>query len=233
MGELVIGRRLSIYRTKTMVALRDFGIKHTLRRILEEVLLGRFYLSRQFIIYDKQLTELDRLRLQNPDLEFSFISENSYEIIQQIEELSGFPREIVSKKLMDGSECLVARDNNKLVGFNLVSYGNVHIPSLDLHLMLAGSEAWSEQITISLPYRRSGVASDLRHIMFHHLSNKEYTKLTGGYVPFNQGSGMLAKELGFVEREKVTFVKILKWKKYSVQRLSGSHRAVMQSPPSS
>jgi len=56
--------------------------------------------------------------------------------------------------------------------------------------------------------------------MFHHLGKKGYTKLIGGYLPSNVRSGMLAKKLGFAEREKVTFVKILKWKKYSMERLS-------------
>jgi len=163
--------------------------------------------------------DLDNLNLRNPHLEFSFISEDSHEILQQIEELNGISQDFVTKKLVDGGECLVATDTARLAGFNLVSYGDIYMHYLERNLMLSNSEVWSEQIFASQPYRQAGVATDLRHIMFHHLAKKGYTKLIGGYLPYNVGAGILAKNLGFVEKEKVTLVKIFGWKKYLVHRL--------------
>ena len=215
----MIRRKLSLYVTKTKVALRDSGVKHTLRRILEETLLGKLYLSRQFIVYEKQLTELDPVRLGNPNLSFSFVSLDNQDILEQMEKLSGWPQDLVATRLADSGECLVAVDNNGLAGFNLVGYGNIYIHYLDRHLTLSDSEAWSYQIFVSPPYRRSGVATDLRHIMFRHLASKGYTKLLGGYLSSNVKAGMLAESLGFVEREKVTLVKMLNWKRYRVQSL--------------
>ena len=202
-----------------MVSLRDLGVKHMLRRILEETMLRHLFLTRQFIIYEKQLVDLDNLNLRNPHLEFSFISEDSHEILQQIEELNGISQDFVTKKLVDGGECLVATDTARLAGFNLVSYGDIYMHYLERNLMLSNSEVWSEQIFASQPYRQAGVATDLRHIMFHHLAKKGYTKLIGGYLPYNVGAGILAKNLAFVEKEKVTLVKIFGWKKYLVHRL--------------
>ena len=75
-----------------MVALRDLGIKHMLRRVMEEALLRHLFLTRQYILYEKQLTELDSITLRNPQLQFTFISDDSYEILQQIEELSGLSK---------------------------------------------------------------------------------------------------------------------------------------------
>lgn len=226
-------RKLVLYRNKTRASLRSYGIKHTLRRVLEDALLRHFFLFGRFVVYEKQLTDLGRLCLRNPELEFSFIREDSHEDLRQIEELSGLPRELVSEKLMEGSECLVARKGDQLVGFNLIYFGSADIRCIEKHLTLLESEAWSERIHVSALYIRSGVATDLRHIVFHHLARKGYTKLIGGYEPFNVRSGMLAKRLGFVETQKVTCIRILGWKKYYVQCLfqqSGMKKGASSGP---
>lgn len=215
----MIRQKLSLYWRKATVALRDLGIKHMLRRVMEEALLRHLFLTRQYILYEKQLTELDSVQLRNPQLNFSFISADSHKILHQIEELSGLSQEMVSEMLIDGGECLVAMDDDNLAGFNLISYGDIYIHYLERNLMLSESEVWSEQIFVSLPYRETGVATDLRQIMFHHLADKGYTKLIGGYLPYNVSAGMLAKSLGFIEKEKVTLVKIFGWKKYFVRKL--------------
>jgi hypothetical protein len=211
-------KQLTLYWIKARVALRDLGAFHLVRRSLEESLLKHLFFVRQFIIYEKQLTDLDDINLSNPDFEFSFISLANDDILRQIEEQSGLSREMVSEMLKDGSECLVAMDGETLAGYNLVSYGTVNVHYLERHMKLSKSEAWSDQIFTALPYRRSGVAIDLRQIMFHHLGMKGYTKFIGGYLPYNTRPGMLARKLGFIEKEKVTLVKIFRQKIYRVHK---------------
>lgn len=216
----MILRKISLYKTKAAVSLRDFGIRHTLLGIFEYALLNKVFLFRQYIIYEKQLSQLDHPGLRNLNLEFLFISPDDKELLDQIEQLSGLSRELVSEKIINGGECIVAADNGRLAGFNLVSTGKAHLRHLDGYLSLSKSEAWSEQITVSPQLRQSGLATDMRHLMFDRLAKKGYAKLLGGYAPFNVKSGLLAKKLGFIEREKVTLVKILKWKKFFIKKLS-------------
>ena len=132
-----------------MVSLRNLGVKHTTWRILEETILKRLFLFRNFVIYDKDLTKLNRVRLQNPKVQYSFVSEDEPDILGEIEEISGFPRDQIVERLRTGSDCLVAIDGDKVVGFNLVSFGNIYITgetySTDFHMQdpyqasLAGS----------------------------------------------------------------------------------------------
>ena len=212
-------QKLALYRTKSRVALRDLGVRHLIQRALEESLLRHIVLRRQFIIYAKQLADLDDFTLRNPHLQFRFLAASDSDVLRQIEEQSGFSQEAVSKMLAGGSECLVATDNGALAGYNLVSYGSADVHYLERQMPLSESEAWSDQIFASLPYRRSGVAGDLRQMMFRHLSKKGYTTLTGGYLPYNTRAGELARSLGFAEREKVILLKVLGWRRYFVRKL--------------
>jgi L-amino acid N-acyltransferase YncA len=216
----MIRRNIQLYKRRIAVSLRDFGFKHTLLRIIGDTFLSHFFLIRKYIIYEKQLSGLDSLKLRNPHLEFSFISVHDNKTLDQIENLSALPREMVFEKISKNGECVVAKDDGRLVGFNLVSTGNAHVRYLDSYLHLSESEAWSEQITVHPRFRQSGLATDLRHLMFDSLIKRGYTKLIGGYVPFNVKSGLLAKKLGFIEREKVTLVKIFNRKKLYRQTLS-------------
>jgi len=218
----VIRRKISLYYIKFGVAVRDFGLKHALLRILQDGLFGKFFLCRQYIIYEKQLVPSDPPKLRNSQLEFSFASSDDNRVMEQIEKLSGLSREMVSEKIKNGGECVVARNNGSLAGFNLVSIGKAYMRYLEGYINLAESEAWSEQITVAPEHRQGGLATDIRYLMFDRLVKRGYEKLIGGYVPFNVKSGLLAKKLGFVEREKVTLVRILMWKKLYVQKLSAN-----------
>ena len=169
-------------------------------------------------------------KLNNPHFEFSFLSSNDNGLAEQIEKLSGISRDLVLEKVRNGGECIIARNSDGLAGFNLISTGDrVHILYLDAFLSLSKSEVWGEQITVLPQYRRSGVATDIRYKLFERLLKRGYTKLIGGDVPFNKKSGLLAKKLGFVEREKGTLVRILMWKKLYSQKLSPSPSGLLLS----
>jgi RimJ/RimL family protein N-acetyltransferase len=216
----MIRRKISLLKTRIVVATRDFGIKHTILRMLQDGLLSKFFLFRQYIIYEKQLPKENLPELRNPHLEFSFISPDDNETLEKIEQLSGLSHNMVAEKIRNGGECVVARDDGKLAGFNLASIGKAHVRYLDAYLDLSQKEAWSEQITVAPEFRQGGLATDIRHKMFERLVSRGYEKLIGGYVPFNQKSAGLAKKLGFIEKEKFTLIRIIIWKKLYSQKMS-------------
>jgi len=212
-------RKIAIYRTKAKVSIRDFGVFHTLVRGVSDILFGRIFLFRRYIIYENQFSQSANYELRNPDIEFSFVSADDSGLIIQIEELSGMSREFITEKINRGGYCIVAKNKDSLVGFNLVSVGRTLIRYLDVFVNLADTEFWGEQITVSPEYRRSGLASDIKHRLYTYLIEKGYKKNIGGYVPFNVKSGLLGKKLGFVETEKITMLKIFGWKKIYRQSL--------------
>jgi RimJ/RimL family protein N-acetyltransferase len=212
-------RKISIFIKRIKVSIRDFGVKHTISRGILDVILGKIVLFRKYIIYEKDLPPSSAPELRNPDIQFSFLSANDKELIEKIEDLSAISRELITERISGGGYCIVAKNKNNVVGFNLVSVGRSRIRFLDVFLNLADTEAWSEQITVSLEYRRGGLASDLRHLMFSHLADRGFSKLIGGYVPFNVKSGLLAKKLGFVETERITLLRIFGWEKIYRQSL--------------
>ncbi len=82
-------RKLSLYKRKMTVSVRDFGIKRTLLRILEDVILLKQFMRRTYIIYESGLDNVSYPELRNPDLEFSFIPPDDHETMKQVEALSG------------------------------------------------------------------------------------------------------------------------------------------------
>lgn len=212
-------RKLQLYKRKVIVSLGNLGVKYTIWRILEETMFKKLFLFRSFVIYDKDLTKLNNVRLKNPKLKFLFIFEDNSEILDKLEEISGFSRDLIMERLKTGSDCLVAMEGDKVVGFNMVSFGNIYIHYLEQYMNLLESETWNEQISISNQYRYKGVASDLRDVMFEHLKEKGYTRCIGGTLKINVKARMLARRTGFIEREKVTFIRVLKRKKYYSQKL--------------
>lgn len=216
----MVQNKISFLKTRISVSLRDFGVKHTLLRMFTDGVLGKFFTLRKYIIYEKSLSQLGAIKLRNPDVKFLFISPDDDELLLQIQELSALSAEMVKERIKKNGECIVAIDKGKIAGFNLVSIGRIHVRYVDGYLNLSASEAWSEQITVAPEYRQSGLATDLRNMMFDRLAKRGYTSLFGGYVPFNVKSGNLAKKLGFIEREKVTLLKILAWKKLIRQLLT-------------
>jgi len=211
---------VSVHLTKVSVSLRDLGLRHTLKRITEDILFRKLFLFRNYFIVEKQLDGAGQVELRNPQLDFKFIHADDSEILKQIQLLSGLTRGLVLKLLNNGGECVVAIDNGNMVGFNLVSTGQVYLRYLCGHVSLSNKQAWSEQTAIKPSYRRTGVSSDLRHIMFDHLARKGYSQVIGGYVPANKNAALVDKKLGYVVREKVTLYKVLWWRKYLVKRLS-------------
>ena len=215
----MIWRTISFNINRARVSIRDFGVMHTcMRGVLGP--LSLLFQRREYVIYVKDLRGVQKADLRNPGVEFTFLSPQDATTLEQIEKLSGLSRDMVRDRVAADGECVVARSEGAVVGFNLVSTGVATIRYLNMKFPLTDTEAWSDQITVAPAFRRGGLASDLRNLMFQRLIDRGYASLIGGYVPFNTKSGALAKKLGFVETEKITLVEILKRKKLSRNVLS-------------
>ena len=105
-------------------------------------------------------------------------------------------------------------EDDKLAGFNLVSFGRVYIPLIMQSYKLSDTEAWSEQITVGRAYRRMGLGYELRRRIFIELKKRKMEKLCGGTLRHNTASRGLARRMGFKEITEVRFTRFLNSKKW-------------------
>jgi RimJ/RimL family protein N-acetyltransferase len=111
-------------------------------------------------------------------------------------------------------------DKEKVIGFNLISFGEVYIPLLKLRRALKDDEAWSEQIYIHKDFRRMHLASDLRYCVFEELKKRKIKTLYGSAWVSNEASLNLARKLGFANLMDIHFTRYLIFKTWKYIKLN-------------
>lgn len=111
-------------------------------------------------------------------------------------------------KLAKGSLCLVALDGNRVAGFNVISFGSIYIPLLNMTRSFREGEAWSEHIGVHKDYRKMGLASQLRYRILAELKLRGIKRLYGGALRSNIASLKLARRIGFKEFADVYYRRI-------------------------
>ena len=178
--------------------MRDHGLGVTLRKSV--AWLFRFvYRSAKYRIYRIDLGTLEPTVFGKEDLEYRFIEPTESLLIGQVEGLEEWLSGSVEQKLLRGSLCLVAIDSVTVAGFNLISFGQVHIPLIEDVRRFPAGTAWSEQITVRPEYRGRGIASKLRYKIFAELKSRGITRFYGGALALNTASLRLAQKVGFRE----------------------------------
>ena len=104
--------------------------------------------------------------------------------------------------------CLVDLDNNKVAGFNLITFGKIYIPLINLTKTFNSYQAWSEHIAVRKDYRKKGLATQLRYRIFAELKQMNIKRLYGGTLISNIPALKLARKLGFKEFVEVDYLKL-------------------------
>ncbi len=189
----------------------DYGFGTFLEKIFEYI-LSPLYLHRVYRLYCVDL-ENDNIQSNSIDnIRFKLVDQKDLDMIKQIEDMEEWLKDKVEKKLYSNGLCLVALDNKKVAGFNLISFGDVFIPLIKQKRTFKKDEAWSEQITVHKDYRRSGIASALRYNAFSQLKKAGIKKFFGGTLVSNIASLELARRVGFRELKDIQFIRILGYK---------------------
>jgi len=208
---------LTLYIKKIKRNLNDYGISQTAKKIIL-FLLKNIYLKRSYYIYRLDLRLDFCPELPPAGILFKIISKNDVQIIKQIENTEEWLYGRFPSCLEHGL-CIVALDDNKVVGFNLINFNETFMPLINITKRLRANQAWSEQITIKKDYRKQGLAMSLRHYVFTELRKRGICKLYGGTLVANIPSIKLAQRLGFLFITSVQYLKIFDREYHTYRRI--------------
>jgi hypothetical protein len=215
-GFACIVMKIDIIIKKVRRNLNDFGVCGLLSKGLQ-YLLKSFYVQRTFRVYRIDLSTEQFPENVPEGVLLRLIDTEDTDAISQIENMEEWLYGKVLGKLSHGL-CVVAFDGTRVIGFNLVVFGDAFIPLLNLHKHLRPHQAWSEQITVLKTYRKQELASALRYRVFSELQKRGIQTFYGGTLTTNIPSQKLATKVGFQFITDVQYIKILNrerriWKK--------------------
>lgn len=197
---------------------RDSGLRITASKISRQ-LVSFAYESQIYKIYRIHLDEHTEKQYDNRGFTFSLLHPEEIDLIQQIEDMEDWLRGKITEKFRSGSICLLAKENNRVAGFNLVSFGDVYMPLVKVERRFHPNEAWSEQITVSKDFRGRGLATLLRYHTFDELKRRGIKRLYGGTLPSNTANLKLSRKVGFKEIADIHYVKKLNTESWTFVRV--------------
>jgi GNAT superfamily N-acetyltransferase len=153
------------------------------------------------------------------DLTFRLLTADDRDIIRKIEADHEWFRGQLADKIRAGGLCLVALDGSKLAGFNLIGFGRVYIPLLNMHRVFHKKDAWSEHIAVDKDLRQKGCGAQLRYRIFEELRKRGYRRLYGGTLASNTASLRLASKVGFRQTVDIHYVRILGRERWQYRRV--------------
>ena len=207
--------------------LRDWGARVALGKVCAKA-LSPVCLRRVYRVYRIDLQTWPPREPLASGLQYRLVTREDAGLIEAIEDMEEWLEGALEQRLQNGSTCLVAIDGARLAGFNLTSFGQVHVPLLERTWTFRPDHAWSEQITVAHSHRRRGIACELRHRMFAELRARGIKRFYGGTLSANEGSLRLARKVGFSEILDVHYRKILGSRRYVCCRVLSIGRRLTQ-----
>lgn len=198
--------------------LNDYGFSIAMKKGMA-FLVKPFYENKTYRVYVKQIDGLKKNSVNSNSFRFMLISPDNTEIIRQIEEMEEWLGGQVLNLLKTRYICMVAMDDGKLAGFNLVAFQEGELPLIEYRKKLRKHEAWSEQISVHPDYRGKGLGTSLREHVFDELYNRGITKFYGGAQRNNIASLKVAQKSGFRNIADIQYVKVLHRKQHNFKRI--------------
>jgi hypothetical protein len=194
-----------------------FGIlfKKTIAGILSPVFENRVYR-----IYGIDLDNFNVKRANKNRFTYKLLKISDTNLISQIEDLEEHLQGKVDEKIKKGSMCCVALAEDKVVAFNLVSFGEIYMPLIKHKKILKEDSAWSEQITTHKDWRKQGLGSEMRYRIFTELKNKGMKWLYGGTLKNNLGNLKLSSKVGLQFLVDIHYLKLFGIKKWRYKELA-------------
>jgi GNAT superfamily N-acetyltransferase len=198
---------------------QDHGLVTLIRKSLT-YLLKPAYEDRVYRLYKIDLQKQATAEPIDIDgVQFRCLVAADVAAIDQIQRDSEWLNGTLEKMLKAGALCIAGFEDGKLAGFNLISFGNVFMPLVNLHRLFRRDEAWSEQISVAKDYRKRGLASNLRYRVFQELRKRGFRKLYGGALVDNVPSLKLTRRVGFREFADIRYRRLFNSKTWQYTRV--------------
>ena len=204
---------------------QDYGLGVTLGKVCSGALAFACE-SRTYRIYRIKLDRYVPAELDTGGFELRLLDQEENSLIDQIEGLEEWLFGEIREKLKTGSICLVALEGEQVAGFNLVSFGEIYMPLVNMTRKFRDNEAWSEQITVSKNFRGRGLAATLRLTVFDVLKDRGVNRFYGGTLPLNLANRKLSKKVGFREIADIRYRRFLNKKTWAFKRIGQNDKAI-------
>ena len=182
-------------------------------------LFGVLYETRTYRIYRKNVGAADDENALSEDFEYRVVRPEDQSAIRQIEDVAEWLAGSVKRKITEGALCVAAFEGDSLAGFNLVAFGEVHIPLLNMDRRFRKNQAWSEHIAVLKAFRKRGLAVDLRRKVIRELKQRKVRWLYGGTLVTNEPALRLTRKAGFKEIVDIVYRKVLFRKLWLYKRI--------------
>jgi GNAT superfamily N-acetyltransferase len=198
--------------------LLDYGWPQTLQKGIS-FFLRLLYAIKVYRIYTINLGSCQPAVLNSGPFIFKLLDPRDQNAIRQIEAMEEWLDGRIGEKISTNSWCMVAMDNEKVAGFNLITVKEIYIPLINKKRLLRPGIAWSEQITVQSDYRNRGLGTNLRQHVIAELKKRGINKLYGGTLKCNIASLKLAKKSGFTYLVDVHYSKLLNTEIWKYRRI--------------
>lgn len=200
--------RIIILKKKFLRHVSDYGILHSLKRTIR-FLFSPVFQRPRLIIYEIDILNTPRKHIPTNGYIFKLLDPKDADFIYQTEEMAEYLKGKLEAKLSANGICMVVIKQNKVIGFNLASIGEVYLPFLKARVITNKDEAWSDQITIHKDHRKKGLGSALRNRFYAELREKGFKTLYGHREKFNIASERSAKKYTSRLLVKAEYLKII------------------------
>lgn len=188
---------------------QDHGLSTVVRKAIA-FLMRPFYVNQTYRLYAIDLRcSCAHEQITVEGIEFRILSAGDTRAIEEIERISEWLSGTLEMRIRKGALCIAAFENDHVAGFNLISFGKIFMPIVNLHRGFRRDEAWSEQIAVSKSFRKKGLGAALRYNIFAELRKRRFRKLYGGALVDNIPSLALARRVGFHEFADIQFMRLL------------------------
>lgn len=214
----VVSMKLHVFVRKVQRNVEDYGWGVVARKTLAH-LLRLFYFHQVYRIYRIELDGTQPAGEDVPGFTFKLLGPEDCDAIAQIESHAEWLHGTLQRRLGAGDMCLAVLEGSRVAGFNLVTFGTVHIPLVNLRAGFRAGEAWSEHIAVLKEFRQRGLAAELRYRIFAELRRRGIRRLYGGTLSSNLPSLKLTRHVGFREIVDVDYRRVLHCESWRYRRV--------------
>ena len=151
--------------------LHDYGLMVSLKKSIAYLAMPVFY-RHTWYITKNDLANLVNLKRPERPFTFRVLQNNEPHVIDQIQEWEEWLNGKIN--LGDNQICTVATSDDGLIGFVLYALTEYDLPSTTVKIMLEKKEAWGIHIAVRKPYRRMGLATELRRTAYRDLRERGF-----------------------------------------------------------